>query len=413
MKAEIVTIGDELLIGQVVDTNSTWLATQLNQIGIAVNRIHSISDDAAEIKSILDDVKNRVNLLIFTGGLGPTKDDISKKAIAEYFNLELYENLQVLEQVRQFIHNRGFSMNELNRQQALVPENSRVMINRKGTAPGMWIEKDGFVCISLPGVPYEMKDIMVQDGLPALKKYFDTPFIVHRTILVHGISESQLAIKVEAWEDAIPKTIKLAYLPSPGRIRLRFSSVGKDKLAIETAIQEQISALEQLIPEHIVAYEDTNIEIVLSQVLREKGLKMATAESCTGGRIASKLTQLPGSSEWYAGSIIAYHNDLKTNLLQVPPTQIEEHGAVSSEVAKAMLLGLLDKPQVEVGLAVTGIAGPDGGTNEKPVGTVWIAVGNKKEQTIEHYQLGTQREQNIERASVIALTMLWNFVKQI
>ncbi len=412
MKAEIVTIGDELLIGQVVDTNSTWLATQLNQIGIAVNRIHSISDDAAEIKSILDDVKKRVNLVIFTGGLGPTKDDISKKAIAEYFNLELYENLQVLEQVRQFIHNRGFSMNELNRQQALVPENSRVMINQKGTAPGMWIEKDGFVCISLPGVPYEMKDIMIQDGLPALKKYFDTPFIVHRTILVHGISESQLAIRVEAWEDAIPKTIKLAYLPSPGRIRLRFSSVGKDKAALETAILEQISALEQLIPEHIVAYEDTNIEIVLSQVLREKGLKMGTAESCTGGRIASKLTQLPGSSEWYAGSIIAYHNDLKTKLLQVPPTLIDEHGAVSSQVAEAMLLGLLDKPPIEVGIAVTGIAGPDGGTNEKPVGTVWIAVGNKKEQMIEHFQLGTQREQNIERASVIALTMLWNFVKQ-
>ncbi len=410
IKAEIVSIGDELLIGQVIDTNSAWIARKLNTIGIAVNRINSISDNAHAIENILDEVKERVSLVILTGGLGPTKDDITKTSLSSYFQLPLYENLQVLEQVKSYIHNRGFSLNDLNRQQALVPENATILPNLKGTAPGMWIEKDGFICISLPGVPYEMMDIMEREGLPRLRAKFKTPFIIHKTVLVQGITESQLASKIEKWESALNQDVKLAYLPSPGRIRLRFSSTGYDQNLVEEKIEQEIFELQRIIPQHILALEDISIEHLVARKLIEKNLTIATAESCTGGRIASKITTIPGCSDFYKGSLVAYSNAIKSSSLRVSESLLIQYGAVSKEVVNKMLDGIIEVMDVNLGIAVSGIAGPDGGSQDKPIGTVWIGVGSSEKRIIREYHLGTQREQNIERASVIALTQLWELI---
>jgi nicotinamide-nucleotide amidase len=403
MTVEIITIGDELLIGQVVDTNSAWMAQKLNEIGFRVVQITSISDHSNSIKKALDEAGSRAEVILITGGLGPTKDDITKKTIAEYFNLALIENIAVLKQVKEFIHSRGFSLNDLNRLQALVPENSIPLLNKLGTAPGMWIEKNEKLYIALPGVPYEMMHLMEDEVIPRLIQRNHGQHVLHHTLLIHGLPESLLADRIADWEDQLPARIKLAYLPSPGRIRLRLSCFGHDKEMLEQLTINEVKKLHQLIPEHILADGDYSLEYLLQQRLKEKKLSIAVAESCTGGTIASLITSEPGSSAVFKGGIIAYSNEVKMNLLGVSPSELETHGAVSKEVAIQMAVGVKNRLNSDIGIATTGIAGPDGGSETKPVGTVWMAIAIGDQVVAKMHRFNLNRKQNILRAANLAL----------
>jgi len=410
IKAEIITIGDEILIGQIVDTNSAWMAKELNKIGIAVYQITSVSDQREHIIQALDNAKKNVDIILITGGLGPTKDDITKKVLAEYFNTKLVQNEQVLKDVQDFITGRRVPMNALNVLQAEVPENCEVIRNHYGTAPGMWFESDNKIIISMPGVPYEMKGIMEKYIIPKFVQRFKTQHIIHKTLLVHGVPESQLATNLSEWEDALPKSIKLAYLPSPGLIRLRFTTYTENLDAGNEMINQEIEKLYQLIPDNISGYEEENIEGLIGNVLREKELTLSTAESCTGGYIASQITSVSGSSDYFIGSVVAYHNDIKVNILDVPSTMLEKYGAVSREVVEEMAKGCIKKFRTSYAIATSGIAGPTGGTTEKPVGTVWIAVASEKNVVSQMFVFGKEREINIKKSSSTALNMLLNMI---
>lgn len=410
IKAEIITIGDEILIGQIVDTNSAWMAKELNKIGIAVYQITSVSDQREHIIQALDNAKKNVDIILITGGLGPTKDDITKKVLAEYFHTKLVQNEQVLKDVQDFITGRRVTMNALNVLQAEVLENCEVIRNHYGTAPGMWIEQEGKIFISMPGVPYEMKGIMEKYIIPKFVQRFKTQHIIHKTLLVHGVPESQLATNLSEWEDALPKSIKLAYLPSPGLIRLRFTTYTENLDAGNEMINQEIEKLYQLIPDNISGYEEENIESLIGNILREKELTLSTAESCTGGYIASQITSVSGSSDYFIGSVVAYHNSIKENILEVPSAYIEEFGAVSREVVEVMAKGCLKRFRTNYAIATSGIAGPTGGTKEKPVGTVWIAVASENNVVSQMFIFGKEREINIKKSSSTALNMLLNMI---
>ncbi len=412
MKIEIVTIGDELLIGQVVDTNSAWMGQQLNAAGFEVSRINSVSDTEDEILNILKETSVRADVVLLTGGLGPTKDDITKVTMCKFFNTELVFNEKVFDDVKSLLKKYVPNINDLNRAQALVPEGCTVIQNPVGTAPVMWFEHEGTIFVSMPGVPSEMKYAMEYNIIPRLTKRFNIESIVHKTVLVHNIPESVLAEMLQEFEDSIPEFIKLAYLPAPGKIRLRFTGRGNSKKKLETAIEELVNKLEPLIGNNIVAYDDVAVVDVIAQIFTDYKITLGTAESCTGGNIAHMITSIPGSSYFFRGSVIAYHNKVKQEVLKVKDDDLMEYGAVSQAVVEQMAKGGRKVLGTDYAVSTSGVAGPDGGSDEKPVGTVWIAVSGPKRTVSNKFQFGHIRERNIIRASEMALFMLKNMVEE-
>ena len=406
MLAEIITIGDEILIGQIVDTNSAWLGHELNEIGIRVVRITSVQDDPAAIREAFDNALRRAQLVLVTGGLGPTKDDLTKKTLADYFGCPLVRHRPTYEFLERWMESRGIAFNELNRAQALVPECCTVLPNRHGTAPGMWFEREGKVLVSMPGVPFEMKNMVTVTLIPLLREHFRLDAVVHRTAITYGLPESALALAIAPWEDALPGWLKLAYLPNPTCIRLRLSAYEVDRDEAEAEMERQFGKLQALIPECFLGFDDATVESATAALLKERGETLATAESCTGGAIAARFTAMPGASEYFAGGVVAYSNEVKTNLLGVRPETLTAHGAVGRETAEQMAEGVRRATGATYGVATTGIAGPTGGTEEKPVGTVWMAVAGPEGVFAEKRVFGKLRTQNIQRASTHAVNLL-------
>jgi nicotinamide-nucleotide amidase len=406
MEAEIITIGDELLIGQVVDTNATFMAAALQQIGISVKRISSIGDRHQAIETILSEAVPRTSLILITGGLGPTRDDITKLALANYCKTSLRLDEATLQHIESLFSRRGRPLSELNRQQALVLKNATVIPNALGTAPGIWIEHTGCVIIAMPGVPFEMAGMMNDEILPRLKQRFVLPSIIHRTILTHGIPESRLAETLADWENNLPPPITLAYLPAPGQVRLRLSAKSADAEHIAALIETEVQKLQAIIPAAIFGYEQDTLEAVVGRLLRARRATLATAESCSGGYLAHLITTIPGSSDYFKGSIVAYANDIKNRLLEVDQAILDEFGAVSSATVAAMARGAQNRFQTDYALATSGIAGPGGGSPEKPVGTVWIGLATPSGCQTRQWTFGTDRLRNIEWTTASALNLL-------
>ncbi len=406
MKAEIITIGDEILIGQIVDTNSAWMGEQLNLYGIEVYQITSVHDSREHILTAVDNARENADLVLITGGLGPTKDDITKHTLCEYFNTRLVLNEDVLAWVQEMLTRRGVQVNQLNRDQALVPESCTVIPNGTGTAPGMWFEKDDTIFVSMPGVPFEMMHMMENEILPRLQRTGKTKSIYHKTVLTQGLPESMLAETIAEWENNLPSFIKLAYLPSALMVKLRLSAYGTDSDLLKAEVEKQIDILKTIIPEYIFGYNDETLAGVVGKKLTELGCTLSTAESCTGGNIAHFITSNPGSSAYFKGSVVAYSNEIKEQLLKVEPESLEKYGAVSEQVAREMALGIKKLMNTDYAISTTGIAGPDGGTDEKPVGTVWIAVAGKNEVITKKFNFWHNRERNILRSTQSALNLL-------
>ncbi|MEI6275566.1 MAG: competence/damage-inducible protein A [Prolixibacteraceae bacterium] len=406
MNIDIITIGDEILIGQIVDTNSAWMAQKLNDEGINVRQIISISDDPDHITETLTESGKKVKLVLVTGGLGPTKDDKTKDTICNFFQTKLVVSPVVLQNVEELLTKRGISLNSLNRDQALVPESSRIFTNKVGTAPGLLLEKESCAYIFMPGVPFEMKYLMEYEVLPFLRSNFQTSTILHRTVLTQGLPESMLAEKIAAWEDSIPEYIKLAYLPSPQGVRLRLSARGHQLQMMEAEVEKKILELQQLIGTNIYGYDDESPAGSIGRLLTAKGWTVSTAESCTGGAISRLFTENPGSSAYFKGTIVAYSNEIKTRILGVNEDTLKSYGAVSREVVEEMALQSCKLMDTDFAIATSGIAGPGGGSEEKPVGTVWIAVADRDRVTSQMYNLGTDRERTIARTGQTALFML-------
>ncbi|RVT97251.1 competence/damage-inducible protein A [Mucilaginibacter limnophilus] len=411
MLAEIITIGDEILIGQIVDTNSAWMGQQLNKIGIKVKQISSVSDDREHILNALAEASKRADVILITGGLGPTKDDITKKTLAEYFNVGLMENQDALDNVERIFKRYNRPLLEVNKQQALVPENCEVILNENGTAPGMWFNHHGKIYMSMPGVPFEMMYMMEGQVLPKLQATIELPVIVHKTILTAGEGESFLAETIADIEDSLPPHIKLAYLPKLGQVRLRLSGFGDDARALEKEVEHYASQIIERVKHVVVAEEDLPIEKAILNQMEQRGLTLSTAESCTGGLISHMLTQHLGSSKVFLGGAVSYSNDLKEDILDVKHETLQQFGAVSEQTAVEMAEGALKNFKSDYAVAVTGIAGPDGGTPDKPVGTVWIAVVSANNRQIKKFTYVGKRLQNIERSAISAFTMLNNLLK--
>ena len=412
IKATIITIGDEILIGQIVDTNSVSIAKRLNSIGITVAEKLSIGDNAEQIEATLKRAHSQSQVVIITGGLGPTKDDITKHTLARIFSSPLVENKEVATFVEQLLAKRGIAFNSLNRSQALVPECCEVLFNYHGTAPGMWFEDGENVTISLPGVPFEMEHLM-DEVIPRLKAHYTLNSNIHRTMITSGIAESILAERIAAWEDALPADIKLAYLPAPNIVRLRLSTYDSaDGEAARKRIDELFSQLYHIIPDNIVGYEDASVQQLVHQILTERGQTLAVAESCTGGTIASRFTAMAGSSAYFLAGVVSYSNESKRDVLGVNYDDIMRYGAVSESVARQMAEGARRITGADYAIATTGIAGPSGGTEEKPVGTVWIAVATPTNTIAMLRQSGTDRGQIINRASAYAIEMLYKELKR-
>ncbi len=407
MNAEIITIGDEILIGQILDSNSKWIASELNKIGISVYQITSIQDDKKHILKALKEAENNVGIIIVTGGLGPTKDDITKLTLVEYFNDELILNHDIVLHIKSMFAKMNYPFTEVNKNQALVPSKCIPLTNEFGTAPGMWFNHSGKVVISLPGVPNEMKGLMQRCVLPKLKETFQLPFIVHQTILTYGMGESMVAERIETWEDNLPKYVKLAYLPAYGRLRLRLTAKGEDKDLLKQTVNNEVEKLTKLIPDIIVGFEDNEtLEVVIGKLLTSEKQTLATAESCTGGNIAKKITSIAGSSNYFVGSIVAYHASVKINELNVDRELIIKYSVVSSQVAEAMATGIQQKFKTSYAIATTGNAGPTVDNTDKTVGTVFIAIATPTTVFSEEFFFGKPREKVIERASNKALELL-------
>ena len=406
MKTEIITIGDEILIGQIVDTNSAWMGQQLNLHGIELYQVTSVHDDHDHIIKALANAEKEVDLVLITGGLGPTKDDITKNSLCEYFGTELIYHPEVFEHVQTLLSSRNVTINQLNREQALLPASCTVLHNSAGTASGMWFERNGTIFVSMPGVPFEMEAIMTEEVFPRLAKLGIMQSIVHKTILTYGLPESMLAEKIEEWESALPGFIHLAYLPSALMVRLRLSAYGTDKAMLETEIGKQVKKLLDIVPEYVFGFDDDNLALIIGRMLVKSSKTMAVAESCTGGNIAHFVTFNAGSSAYFKGGVVAYSNEIKTRLLDVPAEMIETYGAVSQKVAEAMAVGAQKALNADFTIATTGIAGPDGGTADKPAGTIWIAVAGPSGVKSEKYLFRHNRERNIIRSTQTALNLL-------
>jgi len=413
MLAEIITIGDEILIGQIVDTNSAWMAQKLNLIGVKVKQITSVSDEGEHIAAALAQAEERADIILITGGLGPTRDDITKQVLASYFGMGMRRDKATLEQVKQFFEKLNRPLIESNMQQADVPDGCLVIQNRNGTAPCMWFDHNGKVIISMPGVPFEMMYLMEEEILPRLSSKFELPVIYHKTLLTAGIGESFLAAEILTIENALPAHIRLAYLPKLGQVRLRLSGTGSDELMLKSEVESYVTLIKGKVGKYVVAEEDIALEKALLNKMGERGLTLSTAESCTGGHIGQLVTQHAGASAVYQGGAIVYANELKMSVLGVPAETLARYGAVSEEVALAMAHGARERFGTDYSVAVTGIAGPGGGTPEKPVGTVWIAVAGPQGVKARHFIFGEKRQQNIERSAIAALTMILNEIGQV
>ncbi|NPA35395.1 MAG: CinA family nicotinamide mononucleotide deamidase-related protein [Chlorobi bacterium] len=433
MQTEIITIGNELLIGQVIDTNSAWIGEQLNKEGFSINRITSISDNADEIKDTVTEALKRVDIVLITGGLGPTKDDITKKTLAELFDTKLVFNEVMYNNVQKFLKGRGLNtVNELNKAQALVPENCTPIVNKVGTAPIMWFEKNGKIVVSMPGVPLEMKTAIKDEIIPRLKKKFNSGVIIHQTILVFDYPEAELAEKLHDWENALPKEISLAYLPAPGRVRLRLTARGENKKYLESLVKNEVKKLDTIIGNNIYGYADEPPAAILGRLLKEKKATVATAESCTGGTIGHLITAIPGSSEYFKGGVIAYANSIKEEVLGVKHDTLETYGAVSREVVEQMAEGARKLMKTDYAIATSGIAGPGGEVKEKtvysrcstrtvgakpvvipgkPVGTVWIAISTPEKTFSIMFSFGKIRERNIQRSAEYGLVLLIKYLE--
>ena len=410
MKAELITIGDEILIGQIINTNAVFLAKELNKIGIEIAQITSISDQKEHIIEALDASTKRAEVVILTGGLGPTKDDLTKHTLCEYFNDTLIENEEILAHIEAIFKKYiNTPINNQNRQQALLPSKATIFKNDHGTASGMWFEKKGQVIISLPGVPFEMKSLMNQSVIPQLQKHFIRPFILHKTIMTYGLGESAIAERIETWENNLPQTIKLAYLPNIGRVRIRLSSVGSDEELLKNTINSEIEKLLPLINDIFVGFEDeTSLEIQIKEGFVKQQKTLALAESCTGGEIASRLTQVAGASEYFKGCAVAYHTQSKTDLLGVSEALINKYSVVSKEVASAMAENVRKKFNATVGLSTTGNAGPSKGDSDAEIGTVWIAIAIQDKIVTKKFLFGRHRERVIGKSVNKALELLMN-----
>lgn len=413
MRAEIITIGDEILIGQIVDTNSAWMARQLNNIGIKVKQISSVSDDREHILNALTEAASRVDIILITGGLGPTKDDITKTTLAEYFDVGMIENAEALANVTRIFAKYNRPLLDINKAQALVPQNCEVIINHNGTAPGMWFESGGKIYVSMPGVPFEMMYLMEEQVIPRLKTAFKLPVIIHRTLLTAGEGESFLAKRIADIEERLPEYIKLAYLPKLGQVRLRLSGYDGGNAGLEQEIDLFATEIAERVSDILVATEDIALEKALLNLMESKGLTLSVAESCTGGYISHLLTQHAGSSKVFAGGAVVYSNALKQQILGVQSKTLDDFGAVSEQTVTEMLKGALKNFNTNFAIAVTGIAGPDGGTADKPVGTVWIAVGSIEKTMVKQFTFGSKRLQNIERSATAALSMLNTLLKDV
>ncbi len=412
MLAEIITIGDEILIGQIVDTNSAWMAKQLNLAGISVKQITSISDDEQHILDALAQAEQIADIILITGGLGPTKDDITKKTLAKYFNMGFRRDEAALEMVRQIFEKFKRPLIDVNIQQADVPDGCEVIVNKNGTAPCMWFERNNKIFVSMPGVPFEMMYLMDDEILPRLKHRFKLPAIVHKTILTANIGESFLAKEIEAIEDALPVHIKLAYLPKLGQVRLRLSAKGDDEGKLKAEVEGFAQQIMAKVEKFVVIDEDIPLEKAILNFMDARGLTLSTAESCTGGYIAHLITQHPGCSSVYWGGAVTYAYELKESILGVKQETLATFGAVSEETVREMSEGAIKHFKTDYALAVSGIAGPDGGTADKPVGTVWISVSSKDKTVAKLFNFSNKRLQNIERSAAAALTMLLNLLKE-
>ncbi len=410
MKAAILSVGEEMLIGQTINTNATWIADRLNRLGVETFEIRIVTDKQDDITEALQDFFKKADAVVITGGLGPTKDDLTKDALCTFFNTELVMSEKVLDEVTAYLKRFGREMNELNRRQALVPKGAISLHNTKGTAPGLMLNKDSKMLFALPGVPHEMQYLMLKEVLPILQKQTIDQHIIHHNILTRGIGESDLALQIESWENALPDAFQLAYLPSRGMVKLRITAKGKNKDILEKQLQDITQKLHDIIGTHIWGHGDDTPELVLGKTLKRLGLSVATLESCTGGYLASKITSIPGSSAYFKGSIVSYSNEMKMKTLNVSREILETHGAVSKQVAEAMAQRGRDIIGADYGAAITGIAGPSGETPTKPTGTTWIAVWGPQGVLSKAFRFGDNRAGNIHRASQAALFMLMDHI---
>lgn len=413
MTAQIITIGDEILIGQIIDTNSAWMGQQLNMQGIQVGKIVTVSDTHKDITEAVDAAFSEADIILLTGGLGPTKDDITKKALADYFGVDMRFSESTYNRIQRLFQKLGKSMTKAHHEQSYMPANADILMNKMGTAPGMWFEHKGKVLVSMPGVPYEMKYLMEAEVLPKLKKQFPGKPIAHRTILTVGEGESRIADLIDPFIEALPANIKMAYLPGTGQVRLRLTGTGDDENELNALLDKKVEELKPLIAEFVFGFEKEKLEEVVGRMLLKKGKTLATAESCTGGFLAHKITSIPGSSAYFMGSVIAYSNAVKMNQLNVKPTTLKKHGAVSEETVKEMVQGALDLLKTDLAIAISGVAGPDGGTPEKPVGTIWIAIGDKNNTKTYQLNLWKDRMKNIEYTTTVALNVIRKFLLEL
>jgi len=405
MQAEIITVGDEILIGQVTDTNSAWIAQRLNEAGIAVVHMATVADDAAAIREAVDAACRRAGVVILTGGLGPTSDDLTKDVLCAHFGGRLRFDETAFRSIEEKFTRRGLPVTESNRRQAEIPDICKPLYNELGTAPGMWFERDGVHVISLPGVPYEMKAMLAEQVIPALREQHALPVICHKTILTAGIGESLLAERLTAWENSLPSGIRLAYLPSPGMVRLRLTSAGSDE-SVRRIIDDQVRRLLPLIDRYVYGFDDDTLEAVVGRMLAQRKATLAIAESCTGGFLAHLITTVPGSSDYFLGSVTAYANRIKQEALGVSRSDLDRHGAVSEPVAMAMATGIRERFGATYALATTGIAGPGGGTAGKPVGTIWVALAGPAGTYSKQLYLSGNRMVTIRATSVYLLNRL-------
>jgi nicotinamide-nucleotide amidase len=412
MLAEIITIGDEILIGQIVDTNSAWMAAKLNEQGIRIKQISSVSDNREHILKSLAEAETRADIILITGGLGPTKDDITKKTLAEYFNVGLVLNQEALANVENIFKKYNRPLLDVNRKQAEVPANCEIIQNHNGTAPGMWFNVNGKIYVSMPGVPFEMKYMVEEEVIPKLKATLSLPVIIHKTILTVGEGESFLAEKIADIEDSLPENIKLAYLPKMGQVRLRLSAYGDNETILQQKVEEFADQIVERVGINVVAREDIPLEKVVLNLMAAKGLKLSAAESCTGGYISHLITQHAGSSQVFLGGAVSYSNDIKESALGVKHETLTSYGAVSKETVIEMAEGALRNFKSDYAIAVTGVAGPGGGSEDKPVGTVWIAAASAGKTVSKKFTFGNKRLQNIERTAIAALFMLITLLKE-
>lgn len=410
MNVHIITIGDEILIGQIVDTNSAWMGQQLNRIGAAVTGITTVGDGATEIRAALERAAAEADVVLITGGLGPTKDDITKKVIAEFFEVELAFHEATFKRLEGFFKQIGRTPTAAHRTQCMLPTNAKVLINKMGTAPGMWFEYNGSVIVSMPGVPYEMKYLMSQEVIPRLQAKFPVRAIFHHTWMTAGEGESRIAERLETIEDNLPAHIKLAYLPNLGYVRVRLSGTAMDADALKQEVMEQAGRIRECLGDLIYGHNDESLEENLGNLLRDRKLTLSTAESCTGGYVAHLITSIAGSSDYFTGSVVAYANEVKQQLLGVKSNTLLEHGAVSEATVREMVSGTLQLMKTDLAVSISGIAGPGGGTPEKPVGTIWMAVGNTGQTEVFKLKAGKDRQKNIEYAGNMALNLVRKFV---